>query len=125
MRWWVSGGTRASALSTSTALEALLSLQLHEGVEHAISRTPARKRLVRHLGDAPGLADIAKHAIEIPLRLDHAEVSERPFQDVCDAWDAAACQVGSDHRIASIEADLQADSMEPSVCGCMVPHSWP
>src|SRR5215467_10972784 len=69
----------------------------------------ARKRLVRHLGDAPDLADSAEHPAQIPVCLDHAEISERSLEDVLDAGDAPLRQIGGNHRIARVKADLQPE----------------
>src|SRR5262245_15761615 len=88
------------------SLEAVLRLQLHEAVEHAMGCASARKRLVRHLRNAPDLADIARYTLQIAFCLDHTEISERSLQDVLDAGNAAARQIGCDHGIARVETDL-------------------
>src|SRR4029079_6601880 len=90
-------------------LEAALGLKLHEAVEHAMGCSSARKRLLRNLPNAPDLSYVASHALQIPFALDHAEIAERPFQNILDAGNAAAGQVSGYHRVAGVEANLQTE----------------
>src|SRR5262245_64709815 len=104
-QWWNAG---FGALHFG-GLKPVLGLQLHEAVKHAVGCASAWKGLVRDLGDAPDLAEIAEHAAQISPGFDHPEIAERSLENVFDAGNAAPRQIGRDQRIACIEADLQTE----------------